>query len=109
MKTVAFMQLAYIGRCEVQNNEEVLDPIHANPPTSICQIAYETGLSQSRRAYTAWGDVSFSVHILQGDNNLHLQLSITSTTKLYMNLTFLAMYWWSNIQKEWSKQSPQPT
>jgi hypothetical protein len=53
MERVAFMQPTYIGRHKVQIDEEVLDPIHANPSTSTRQIAYETGLSHSSTAYTA--------------------------------------------------------
>jgi hypothetical protein len=51
MKTAAFMQPAYTGRHKVQI-DEVLVPIHANPPISTRQVTYETGLSQGNTAYT---------------------------------------------------------
>jgi hypothetical protein len=35
------------GRHNVQNEEDLLDAVHANPQTGTCQVTYKTGLSQS--------------------------------------------------------------
>jgi hypothetical protein len=33
------------GKCNVRNEEEVIDPVHADTLTSFLRVTYETGLS----------------------------------------------------------------
>lgn len=42
------------GRCNMQSEEEALDTVHANPPTSTHWVAHETDLPYSSLVYTAY-------------------------------------------------------
>jgi hypothetical protein len=51
-KTGAFMPPTHVrhGRRNIQNKDEMLNAVHANPSTSTGRVAYETPLSESRLA-----------------------------------------------------------
>jgi hypothetical protein len=66
------------GKSSVQNEEEMLDTVHADPSTNIHWIPYETGLSDTlREEHLYCLQVQFVQGLQSGDNNLCLHFCLS--------------------------------
>jgi hypothetical protein len=103
------------GRCNVQDDEVVLDAVHDNPSSSTHRIASQTGLSQSALWRVTWkwfasfSSTTCARATTRGQRAPSWVLSMVSTQNYGWTRLFelCALGQWGKIHKRWSNKSPQ--